>query len=74
MFNTIHCEQNFIDSLQESSTTVQVYLISGSRLIGRILGSDDYTILMSRSRPGTQMIYKTAITTIAPFEDKNNEQ
>lgn len=72
MYNVIHCEQKFIDSLQESSATVQVYLISGSRLIGRILGSDDHTILMSRVRQGSKMVYKSAITTIAIFEEKNN--
>jgi len=41
------------------------------RIVGTIIGSDDYTILLKRLKTTTlQMIYKTAITTIQIYEDK----
>jgi RNA chaperone Hfq len=74
MYDTEHCEQGFIDVLQGNSSLVQVHLLGGQRLLGKIIGSDDHTILLSRQRPGNQMIYKTAITTISIFEEKQHEQ
>lgn len=67
-----HFEQAFIDTLKERNDIVQVHLLGGTRLIGRIIGSDDHTILISRPKSNDQMIYKTAITTISIFEDKSN--
>jgi len=67
-----HFEQVFIDTLKERNNMVQVHLLGGTRLIGRIKGSDDHTILLSRVKSNDQMIYKTAITTISIFEDKIN--
>lgn len=74
MYEYEHSEQGFIDSLQGKSSLVQVHLLSGKWFVGKILGSDDHTILFSKKRDGNQMIYKTAITTISVFEDKNNGQ
>lgn len=67
-----HSEQVFIDSLQYKTSLVQVHLIGGYRIIGKIIGSDDHTILMNIHRPGSIMLYKTAISTISLFEEKNN--
>lgn len=72
MYDYEHSEQSFIDSLQGKSSLVQVHLLSGKWFVGNILGSDDHTILFSKKRDGKQMIYKTAITTISAFEEKNN--
>lgn len=69
-----HSEQTFIDCLQAKNCLVLVHLLSGKWFVGKILGSDDHTILFSKKRDGNQMIYKTAITTISIFEDKNNGQ
>lgn len=67
-----HFEQGFIESLQEKKSLVIIHLLGGTRLIGRIKGSDDHTILISRHKSADQMIYKTAVTTINIFEDKQN--
>lgn len=64
-----HSEQTFIDCIQANASLVQVHLFGGTRLLGRILGSDDHTILLSKKRGGSQMIYKTGITTISKFEE-----
>ena len=73
-YNYEHSEQTFIDCLQGNESLVQVHLLGGKWFVGKILGSDDHTILFSKKREGNQMIYKTAITTISIFEDKNNGQ
>jgi RNA chaperone Hfq len=69
-----HSEQEFVDELIDNRTLVQVHLINSQRLVGKILGSDEFTILLSRQKPGNQMIYKSSITTISAFERKENEQ
>ena len=66
-----HCEQIFLNSLHNSQQMVQIYLISGVRLIGTVVSSDEYTILLSTKLGGTQMLYKHSITTICAFREGN---
>lgn len=74
VYDCEHSEQTFIDCLQGNSSLVQVHLIGGKWFVGKILGSDEHTILLSKKRAGNHMIYKTAITTISIFEEKLNGQ
>lgn len=60
-----YCEQFVLDKLQAKEELVQIFLLGGTRIIGRITGSDDHTIMISRDRIGEQMIYKSAVTTIS---------
>ena len=60
-----HVEQVFLDGLQSRGKLVQIYLVSGIKMVGTILGTDDFTILISTRSFGMQMLYKHAITTIS---------
>ncbi|MDW0271402.1 MAG: RNA chaperone Hfq [Nitrososphaeraceae archaeon] len=71
IYDTEHSEQIFIDNFINKQDTVQIFLLGGMRIVGTIIGSDDYTILLKRLKTTTlQMIYKTSITTIQIYEDK----
>ncbi len=73
IYDTEHSEQIFIDNFINNNNVVQIFLLGGMRIIGSIVGSDDYTILVKRHKTNNlQMIYKTAITTISLFEEKQN--
>lgn len=65
-----HCEQIFLNALQSTKQMVQIYLVTGIKMIGVILSSDDFSILISTEFWGTQMLYKHAITTIAAYGEK----
>ena len=58
-------EQYVLDGLQAKEELVQIFLLGGTRIIGRIIGSDDHTIMITRDKIGEQLIYKSAITTIS---------
>jgi len=60
------CQDKFIDGLINSQKEVSVYLASGIKLIGIINGADRYTVLMTGDY-GTQLIYKSAISTICLY-------
>ncbi len=67
MTTSPHAEQVFLDLLQTKQKEVQIYLNSGVKMIGVILGYDEFTILISSQSWPPQMIYKHAITTISAF-------
>lgn len=64
-----HKEHIFLDSFQRNVCGVQIYLITGIKMVGVIVGSDDFTILLSTKIWGTQLIYKHAITTISAYRE-----
>jgi host factor-I protein len=55
----------FFERLRDARVDVQVFLVNGIKLIGRINHADRYTILLSRDA-SSQVIYKYAISTIVP--------
>ncbi len=60
-----HIEQLFLNNLLNKKQVVQIYLATGIKMVGTILGSDEFTILLSTKTFGLQMFYKHAITTIS---------
>ena len=65
IYTTEHSEKIFIDTLQSRSQLVQVFLLGGIRIVGVIVGNDDYTIAINTRSHGVQLVYKNAITTIS---------
>jgi host factor-I protein len=57
----------FFERLCGSKVDVNVFLINGVRLIGRIDRFDRYTVLLTRGST-SQIVYKHTISTIAPPE------
>jgi len=62
--NEEHDEKIFLDYLAIHETPIQIFLIGGIRLNGNLIGSDEYSIIISTEKNGTQMIYKHSIATI----------
>ena len=55
------------ERLSASRVDVQMFLINGIRLNGRIERFDRYTVLLSRGS-SSQVVYKHAISTVVPPE------
>lgn len=60
----IKCQAAFIKALKDSNSPVCIYLVNGIKLQGVISDSDDEVILLKNNI--TQMVYKSAISTIVP--------
>ena len=61
-------EEKFIEYLRYGGKFVQIYLIPGVKMIGKIVGDDDNAIFISSPDGEIQMIYKSSITTISNYK------
>lgn len=66
-----NCQDTFLDNVVQNKEIVQIYLISGIRLQGSIIAFDEDTLMLKNSgapgiKPGEQLIYKRAVSTIMP--------
>ncbi len=59
----------FLNALCKSQETVNVYLVNGIRLKGKIEAFDRFVVMVKDS--GTRMVYKHAISTIAPLREND---
>jgi host factor-I protein len=57
-------QDNFLLMLQTDQVPVSVFLMNGIKLQGKIESFDSYVILLKNAT--TQMVFKHAISTIAP--------
>tara|TARA_B100000767_G_C19397814_1_gene382574 strand:+ start:48 stop:281 length:234 start_codon:yes stop_codon:yes gene_type:complete len=72
--NNIHVQDLFLNQLIENKISVSIYLLNGIKLQGQIKSFDKHVIVLSGNSP--QLIYKHAISTIAPsqnFKLKNDD-
>ena len=61
-------QDEFLNELRKSKSTVSMFLVNGIRLVGKIEGYDRHVVLLAN---GTQqLVYKHAISTIVPGEPK----
>lgn len=58
----------FLNAARKQRAQVNIFLVNGIKLCGTIQSFDNYVILLSSSK-GPQVIYKHAISTIAPMAD-----
>lgn len=65
--DTENVENEFLNAIKSQKQNVQIYLIGGIKMIGAVKSFDDYTILLSTSTYGLQLLYKHSITTISPY-------
>lgn len=61
-------EEKFIKSAMDAQFNVAIYLVNGIKLQGKIADYDNNTILLANMQ--TQLVYKTAISTIVPAAAK----
>lgn len=59
-----HSEPILLDTLVEKKSYVQIYLMGGLRIEGNMIGADEYTVLITTIKHGTQMLYKHCIATV----------
>ncbi|RCW51633.1 MULTISPECIES: RNA chaperone Hfq [Halanaerobium] len=65
--NNINYQDHILKRVHEKDIEVIVYFVNGYQLKGRITAYDNFTVIL-RSDERDQMIYKHAISTIAPVE------
>lgn len=58
----------FLNAARKQRAQVNIFLVNGIKLSGTIQSFDNYVILLSSSK-GLQVIYKHAISTIAPASE-----
>ncbi|WP_457641710.1 RNA chaperone Hfq [Persephonella sp.] len=59
----MNIQDELLEELKEEGREVTVYLIRGTRITGKIVGADQFTILLDVNGE-KQLIYKHAISTI----------
>ena len=55
----------FLNQARKNKTPIQIYLLNGKPLMGKIISFDNFTIILS-GKDQQFMIYKHAISTIIP--------
>jgi host factor-I protein len=58
-----HPQSDFLNAMRKERKTVQVYLVNGIRLVGRIESFDQFVVML-QTPTGVQAIYKRAISTV----------
>ncbi len=59
----------FLNALRKDRVPVSIYLVSGIKLQGQIEAFDQFVILLRNTV--SQMIYKSAISTVVPARNVN---
>ena len=68
MSNQNHKLQDvFLNHVRKEKIPVSIYLTNGTRLKGTIMGFDNFCILLKQT--SHQLVYKHAISTIAPEKE-----
>ncbi len=57
----------FLNQVRKESIPVTVYLINSVQLRGHVRGFDTFTILLESPGRPTQLVYKSAVTSIVPM-------
>ena len=60
-------QDSFLNTARKESVEVTVYLVNGVQVRGKVKGFDNY-ILLLESNGKIQMVYKHAISTVAPMK------
>ncbi len=58
-------QERFLNTIRKEKVRVNVYLVNGVKLEGKIRYFDPYTILLKEG-PRQVLVYKHAITTVIP--------
>lgn len=63
----LNLQDNFLNKVRKENAVVTVYLVNGFQIRGSVVGFDNFTVIIE-SEGKEQLIYKHAISTIAPAE------
>lgn len=65
-------QETFLNKLRKERIRCDIYLVNGVKLEGKIKYFDNFTILLKEG-PREVLVYKHAITTVAPKKEINFE-
>ena len=68
--NNINLQDIFLNKVRKENISITVFLVNGYQLKGYVKGFDNYTIVLE-GEGKQQLIYKHAISTIAPNTSVN---
>jgi len=57
----------FLNQVRKENIAVTIYLINSVQLRGMVKGFDTFTILLESPGRPTQLVYKSAVTSIVPM-------
>ncbi|HHV16267.1 MAG TPA: RNA chaperone Hfq [Gelria sp.] len=65
--NQINLQDAFLNQLRKEKTPVTIFLVNGFQIKGIVRGFDNFTVVVELEQR-QQLIYKHAISTIAPLK------
>ena len=60
-------QDTFLNQIRKENIAVTIYLINSVQLRGHVRGFDTFTILLESPGRPTQLVYKSAITSLVPM-------
>lgn len=66
--NVINLQDSFLNSVRKENATVVIYLVNGFQIRGNVIGFDNFTVIIENDGK-QQLVYKHAISTIAPINE-----
>ena len=67
MNKSVNLQDTFLNQVRKENIAVTIYLINSVQLRGHVRGFDTFTILLESPGRPTQLVYKSAVTSIVPM-------
>ena len=64
MSGAVNIQEEFLNQLHRDERTVKVITINGFQLVGRVVGWDQFTLLVEDRDGRENLVYKSAVSTI----------
>lgn len=64
MAGAVDIQEKFLNQLHRDGRTVKVITINGFQLVGRVVGWDQFTLLVEDHDGRENLVYKSAVSTI----------
>lgn len=68
---TINLQDVFLNQVRKEHVGVTIFLVNGFQLKGMVKGFDNFTVVLEGENRIQQLVYKHAISTIAPSRAMN---
>lgn len=62
----INLQDSYLNQMRKESVPITIFLVNGYQLKGILRGFDNFTLILE-AEGKQQMVYKHAISTVAPF-------
>ncbi len=68
--SSINLQDTFLNQMRKENVPVTIFLVNGYQLKGIVKGFDNFTLALE-TEGKQQLVYKHAISTVAPFRPVN---